>query len=767
MLESAFELLFKYRPVVFERGELAFDASRGAVGMATAALALGGLALLTYGTTRMRSATRDRVVLGSIRAAALLVLAACLFRPVMLMSAAVPQRNVVGILLDDSRSMRIADAAAGGDGRALGRGSYVQRALAADSSALVRALAERFALRFFRFSASAERTGGSASLAFAGTGTHVGASLESARQALAGVPLAALVLVSDGADNSTGALSAQLQSLTTWSVPVFTVGVGRERFDRDVQVDRVEAPRTALAGSLLAADVVVTHTGFGGRTVPLVVEEEGRIVTTQPVTLPAAGEATVVHVSVPLASPGVQRLTFRVPVQDGETVARNNERGALVRVREGRDRILYVEGEPRWEMPFMRRAIAHDERLQLVTLQRTADGKFLRLDVRDSAELATGFPTARAELFAYRAIVLGSVEASFFTLDQLRMLAEFVSVRGGGLLALGGHRALGEGGYGETPLADVLPVALDAPSPTPAPLEVHVEPTRAGALHPVTHVGTDERAPAERWKTLPPLTVINRIGRPKPGAVTLLRGTGNAVPDALPVLVAQRYGRGMSVVFTPHDSWLWRMHAAVPRSDATHERFWRQVLRWLASDAADPVRVAASRDRVEVGEPVALTAEVRDSVYAAVRGAQVVAHVTTPAGVVRDVPLQPAAETDGEYRGVLAADAPGLYAVRVEARPAHGAALPTGASDVEAGDLGTEFFDAAMRAPLLRRIARETGGRFYTPATVAALPKDIVYTRSGTTTLERMELWDMPAVFLLLVLLVGGEWAYRKRRGLA
>src|SRR3954451_13302190 len=114
-------------------------------------------------------------------------------------------------------------------------------------------------------------------------------------------------------------------------------------------------------------------------------------------------------------------------------------------------------------MKFMRLAVADDPNLQLVTLQRTAENKYYRFDVDPSGvELAAGFPRTREELFAYRAVILGSVEASAFTGDQLRMLAEFVDVRGGGLLLLGGPHAFAEGGYTGTPLADAMPVLLPA-----------------------------------------------------------------------------------------------------------------------------------------------------------------------------------------------------------------------------------------------------------------------------------------------------------------
>ncbi len=71
-----------------------------------------------------------------------------------------------------------------------------------------------------------------------------------------------------------------------------------------------------------------------------------------------------------------------------------------------------------------------------------------------------------------------------------------------------------------------------------------------------------------------------------------------------------------------------------------------------------------------------------------------------------------------------------------------------------------------MRAPLLKRIAEETGGRFYTAANAATLPEAISYSGRGVTVVEERDLWDMPAILLLLIGLIGGEWAYRRARGL-
>ncbi|HVE79836.1 MAG TPA: hypothetical protein VNA89_13285 [Gemmatimonadaceae bacterium] len=761
-LESVFEFLFKYRPVVFARGELAF-ASPWPAAVAFGVLAVALPALATYRRGRGRATSRQRLVLAGLRAAALLVLALCLARPVIAVSEAVPQRNVLGVLVDDSRSMRVADV----DGRP--RADWVRRQLGGPDSALLAALATRFELRVFRFAGGVERVRDGAALDFDGSRTHLAGALRRVEAELGGAPVAGIVVVSDGADNSADALVEPLASLRARRIPVYTVGLGREAFERDVAVSRVELPRSVLIGSTLLADAVVTHRGYAGERVSLVVEDGGRIVGTQPLTLGDDGEAAPVRVRIPAAAAGVRTLRFRVAPLDGEMMTANNERAATLLVTDRREKILYVEGEPRFELKFIRRAVAADTQLQVVALQRTAEHKFLRLGVDDSLELATGFPARREELFAYRAVILGSVEAGAFTLDQLRMLADFVSERGGGLLVLGGRRALGEGGYRGTPVADLLPFALGEGRDQDADslfTELKVELTPAGATHPATQVAATLDASAARWRTLPALSSVNRLGAAKPGATVLLRGVATSGGERQPVLAYQRFGRGVVVALPVQDSWLWQMHADVPLEDLTHETFWRQLLRWVVSDVPGQVTAAVGADGVEPGETVTVTADVRDPLFLPVNGARATAIVTTPAGESRELPMEWTIDRDGEYRASFTAAEPGAYELRVRATLGDRTITSEPAS-VRAGEMGAEYFDAEMRTPLLRRVAEETGGRFYTPATAAALPEDVIYTESGTTVRRQKELWDMPAVFLLLVGLVAAEWGVRRARGLA
>jgi uncharacterized membrane protein len=762
VIESLFRFFFEYRPVIFQQGEFRLVPSPGSYVAALVAAAAVLLTLATYRSVSRSGRVRDRVVLTALRLATLAIVLVCLFRPVLVVKAAVSQQNFLAVLIDDSRSMQIADWGTEP------RGAFVKQTFGTPQAPVMKALSDRFVLRTFRFSASPTRLGSAEDLKFAGAQTRLAAALNGVRQELAGLPLAGMVLVSDGADTTDASLTEALLGMKAASVPVFTVGVGRDRLARDVQIDRVSTPRTALKGTSLVIDAVVTQTGYAGQTVSIDVEDEGRIVGSQQVKLPADGEPAAVRVRFVASDAGPRLFRFRIAQQPGELVTQNNVRESLIEISDRRERILYYEGEPRAEMKFINRAVADDKNLEVVTLQRTADNKYLRLGVENKEELVSGFPRTREDLFGYRGIILGSIEAGAFTGDQLRMIGEFVERRGGGLLMLGGTRAFAEGGYAGTPVADALPVTLERPTrnlDTFPFTRLKVRPTRAGEGHGVTQIAATEAASAARWPDMPTLTSVNPIHAIKPGATVLLNGVDERRREQV-VLASQRYGRGKAIAFPVQDSWLWQMHVKMSLEDQTHENFWRQLMRWLVDGVPDAVDVHTLTDRVEPGEQVTLVADVVDPTFVELNDARVVAHVSGPTGAPVDVPMQWTGERSGQYRATFAAADQGLYAARVEASR-EGKSLGTGTTEVRAAPSDAEYFDATMHAARLKRIAEETGGRFYTADTVGGMPEDVRYTGRGVTTIEERELWHMPIVLFLLVGLVCAEWGYRRAVGLA
>ena len=765
-MSGLFEFLFKYRPTLYQEGGFSFLSPWPVATVGLVAVLLAVPAVLTYIRARGKSSTADRWVLGILRGAALLLLLFIVLQPGLILTSVVPQRNFLAVLVDDSRSMTIDDR----DGSS--RADKAARLLDPGSD-LVAALDEGFALRYFRFSSRPGRVDGVEALGFDGSRTRIGDALAYVRDELQGVPLSGIVVVSDGGDNSDEAIGQALLPLRAAWVPVFTVGLGDEEMEADVQASRADVPERALAGTSMVVNVLVDATGYAGRTVPIVVEDMGTIITTEEVALPRDGQPLVAPVAITLENPGARELTFRIPGQPDERVLENNELHAVVQVRDRTEKILYFEGEPRWEVRFMQRAVEDDENLQVVLLQRTAENKFFRRNLDDPLELVEGFPTTREDLYRYRALIVGSVEASFFTHDQLGMIADFVSERGGTLLMLGGRRAFAEGGYQGTPLEDVLPVVLDEPTaatPTERLAFIKVAPTPAGSNHPATRIDGSAEQSAARWDSLPPVTTTNVVTGLKPGATELLEGTvvqgGDGADTDRVVMAFQRYGKGRSIVLTVQDTWLWQMDHTVPLEDQSHETFWRQLLRWMVADTPDPVEAAPARESVEAGEPVTLEATVVDEGFVEVNGARVTARITAPTGEVQELPMEWSVTEDGRYTVHFTPEMEGIYEVSVDAGR-DTVAFGTGETGVRVAPGREEFRDPHQRRSLLERIAEETGGRYYTLESANRLPEDLRYTGGGVTVTEERGLWDMPLLFLLLAGLLGAEWGYRRKMGLA
>jgi uncharacterized membrane protein len=763
-----FDFLFKYSSYVYQQGELVFAAGWPA---RIAALVLAGAAVplvLGYFRVRGKSTGVDRGVLTTLRIAILATVLVLLLQPSLVVETAVPQENFVGIVIDDSRSMRITDY--GGEGVSA-RSDFVAETFGDPAGDLMSALGERFKLRFFRFSDSAERLESIDQLTYAGEQTRIGPALDFAHQELAAVPLSGLVVVTDGADNSLEGMSASLQSLRANSVPVFPVGVGAERFDRDIEVASVEAPRVVLAGSQIAADVVIEHKGFEGETVLLLVEGPEGVVGTQEIELPNQGDSTVAKAQFVARQQGPQLFSFRIAVQTGEMVRDNNQQDVLIAVQDRADRVLHIEGSPTYRLGKLRsHALDADPNIVYGGFLRMAENKFHRFGFANGEdELAGGFPTTRDELFQYKALIIGSWEADFFTEDQQQMVHDFVSQRGGGLLMMGGHASFGEGGWHETPVADVLPVELEGPfasDENPYYADLNIMPTLFGRTHPVTQMADSVEMSLRHWETLPPLGVVNRIGPAKPGAVTILEGTPADGEEAQVVLAYQRFGRGKALVFTPINPWYWQMAFEIPLEDQTHETFWQQVFRWLVNDVPGQVAASTLADRFAPGSPVTVTATVLDDNYIEVNDAAVNALVTAPSGGTRELRLDWSIDADGEYSATFVPEEQGFHTIRVDASRG-GDPLGDDTTHIDVAALSTEAFAAERRTSLLERMAEETGGRWYTPQNLSSLADDLRYSEGGTTVLEVRDLWDMPLLFLLLVGLIGTEWSYRKWRKLA
>jgi uncharacterized membrane protein len=423
-------------------------------------------------------------------------------------------------------------------------------------------------------------------------------------------------------------------------------------------------------------------------------------------------------------------------------------------------RLLYVEGEPRWEYKFLRRAAEDDPALQIVSMLRTTQNKIYRQGIANANELADGFPNQPEELFAYDGLILGSVEAAFFTPKQQQAIQDFVDRRGGGLLFLGGRYALSDGGYNVPPFAELLPVNLPARKTTFNRTMVAAELTDAGKQSLICRIEDDAEKSIQHWEVLPYLANYQDAGTPKPGAVVLARV--DAGGNRLPLLITENYGRGRTAVFATGGSWRWRMQQ--PLGDVSEEAFWRQLLRWTAGATPSRVVASAPNPQLEDDGAIEVRAEIRNKNYLPVSDASVEANIIGPDGSSQAVALRPQPLAQGIYAAEWNAPKPGPYLAEVSAREG---SEPLG-KDVltfRREDGVAENFHQEQNKELLKKLAEDTGGRYYSPATAAKLAEEISYSEAGITAREMKPLWDMPSIFLVLLLLRSAEWLLRREWG--
>jgi hypothetical protein len=310
-------------------------------------------------------------------------------------------------------------------------------------------------------------------------------------------------------------------------------------------------------------------------------------------------------------------------------------------------------------------------------------------------------------------------------------------------------------------MAELLPVVLSDRQDTFRRDPANVQLTPAGRDSLVCRIDDNPDRNADRWKNLPYLQNYQDTGAAKPGAVVLAEMTvGNR---KMPLLVTQNYGRGRSALFATSGSWRWQM--SQPLEDVSHEMFWQQLLRWVVGGTAGQVISSTSKSVYSDEVRVPLRVEVRDKNYLPVTDADVRAHVLAADGSAEDLEMRPDPTTAGVYTLEWGAVKPGSYVVETLAKR----------GDEEIGrdvvtfkreDGVAENFQLQQNRELLEKLATQTGGRYYKPDQLSKLSGEIAYSEAGISIRETRDLWNMPVLFLIAVVLRSAEWLLRRKWGI-
>ncbi len=734
-------------------------------------LVVGG-AWFTYRSTTRQLSTLWKTFFIGIRSSVLVLLLLCLLRPVVTTLQVSPQETYLGVLIDDSQSMSIADLAG-----AQSRQSEVRHRFYEEG--LLDELSESFQIRSFKFDKETQRIAGIEELSEEGTASSIDQALAYVDDQLNGLPLGGIVLVSDGADNSDSDPLQKAREFGARQVPVFTIGVGQEDIPQDIGIVDVSAAKTVLEGSVFSVQVAVNHQGYEGQQVELSIMDGETQVVSDVVVLGSEGVTRRYDLELTPERPELIVYDLNVELQTGEIIDKNNSYSFLVdnTEKEVLD-ILYIEGHPRNEYKFIRRAVAGDSSLRVATYLQTGPEKYYRQGIESATELSSGFPENREALYEYEAIILGDIEFDFFNADQLQMIEDFVAERGGGFLMSG----MVDEEFIGTPIADILPVTLIEESFLPSHLRGGIRRgehptgelffprlTNNGEFSPLLRLSRDDSENLAMWRQLPELQGVYVTGRIKPGAEVLLEHPLLQYQNqALPLIASQRYGSGRSMSLTTASTWRWQM--MLSSADDSHETLWRQLLRWLAVSAPERITIELDREFYNVGDLVNVKATVLNDEYEADNDATLWMQTSNPLEEFVDAPMEWDIEEDGVYRASFLAEEEGVYSLLLDVASAAGESSDSSAEKRAAFVVTPslrEYANAELDSGLLNRIAEVSGGSYFNLAGAAALTSTLEFTPNAYSREVQIDLWDRPWLLGLLILLLCTDWIARRIKGLS
>ena len=729
------------------------------------------LALLWFGPRGRKLSPGRRRTLVVLRVLVILLVLMAMLRPTLVRTKITKQSASLVVLVDRSRSMQVTDG--------VGKKSRWEalKAAIADALPALSDLLKDLEIKVYEFDSKPERVELSPDkLALVaepqGEQSAIGVALDEAIKAEAGKRLAGVILLSDGAQRAypPNDLPPQLAArrLADLGCRLYAVPFGQARGPgqvRDVAIEDLVVPETVFVKNELPVGGALRTEGVENQKVPVEL-----LIETAPGKMTAAtkrefagkpdGEQTPIELPYTPKMPGEIKVTLKAAELPGELVTTNNEISTFVTVLKGGVNVLYLDGARSGEQKFLRWSVDASPDIKL-------DNIFIRADKPETR------PTDLTERFKpgkYDVYMLGDLDSAAFKEDELKLLRSTVE-QGAGLIMLGGLHSFGAGGYGATPLADVLPIEIGRLERQPFDEKIRedlhlagkqkMRPTSYGASQYVMLLvsAAQKGKNAEAWAKLPPLEGANRFGGLKQNANLLAETEGGQ-----PLLVASSFGNGRVLAFAGDSTWHWWMEG----QESAHKRFWRQVILWLArKDETNEGQVWVKLDqrRHAPGSRVEFAAGAKTAEGEPIVDAEFEAEVVRPDGKRTPITLR---RQGDEMRGAfLDAKLAGDYTVAVKAKRKE---EPIGASQARflVFEQDLELNNPAADVGALESLAAMTDGKTLAPEQLTSLLGEI---KKGTKSLEvetqaKETLWDKWPVLAAFVGLLALEWLLRKRWGL-
>jgi uncharacterized membrane protein len=693
---------------------------------------------------RKRLLLKRALLISLLRLCAFVLLALIALNPFWLERKEIRISPALAVLLDSSPSMGLP----GNSGKGT-RLDEAKEALLGGSEPVLKTLSEKYEVRFFELGESLKAFQ-IADLSQIKAGAKTG-NLNETLETLAERNHLAL-LFSDG--------NVRWENRKAGDLPLLTYPVGIRDEYRDVLFKSVKSPSVAFRGKEVVIDAVIKGYGYEGVTVPLILKSGEKLLATQRVRLQAGSGEGTITISFTPEEIGSYDLSLAVPPQVGEVHTANNKRNFALKVLRDKIRILMVSGAPSMNYRFMRAALKNDPAIDLLSFViLRMPSNILNVQVQEQSLIPFPVDTLfTKDLKNFDLLIFDNfLYHPFFRTQYLGNIRDFVR-EGGAFAFIGGANFLGEGGYGGTPLEEILPTRWTGGENYRRPASLIVRPSRTGASHPITRFSAEEANQRNLWQEMPPLGGFNPLESKNNGTVLLEGAEGGFWP----ILTIGTYGKGRALVLATDDSWKWYMGMVAKEKDhSAYLRLMERMVRWLTKDPSlDPVQIALPEKRGSAGEEVEFRVKTGTDHLPARQKEAPALSVFNPAGLKIASQLKPGGQGD-EHLGAFVPDRAGTYKIRIESRQGiteETILIPNPA----------EEFDGAPNHERLKQAASATGGKIvFDRDELLREIEDLARKKESRFVEEKTKpLWANPFFLAMVLGFLTTEWYLRRRWGL-
>jgi len=549
-----------------------------------------------------------------------------------------------------------------------------------------------------------------------------------------GGPVAAIVVMTDGGQNSGVAPDVAIKAAQNAKVPVFTVGLGSIERPINVSVVDLQAPQRVYPGDEFAVVGLIRASGLAGRSVKVslysseneaadVLEDERRV------DLGEDGKTVSVRFEMPPKEGGRWAYKLKVDPPPSDHDARDNVKTASVEVVERKNKVLILAGGPTREFRFLRNQLYRDRDTEVHVILQTGQPGISQ----EADELLFDFPSEPDDLFQYDCVIAFDPDWRDLNVEQVKLLERWVAEKAGGLIVVAGpvYTPLWTGQRRGDRRYDILkglyPVVFFHQGAATIRLgrfggeeAWRLDFSREGREAEFLWLEDDAVASEASWDSFEGVYGYYAVREPKKGAQVYARFSDpdTAVDNQLPIYMAGHfYGAGR--VFFQASGEMWRIRAI---DDTAFEQYYTKLIRWasqgrLLRDSSRGV-LLVDQNRAMLGEQVAVTAILQDEQHRPLNDPETVAAMIQPDG--SRVPLRLLRVKDGAREGTYAASftaaMEGDYRLEMKV-PGEIDEILSAEVRVRAPDLEVE--KPQRNDPLLAEFAKETGGSYYIGLTKA------------------------------------------------